>query len=184
MGVVGQFAFAQCSLCANPLGRPNARRGGPADHGLLSGAVPVNRIAQVYGYAVCLVAVIVFVTNIGGLANSVISLGDPLHADIRLRGYEDRELSSFEVYRIDQEQSAQRLARQSVPPSPVALPPDSVLLRQYESLRSSRESDIRGDARRQLAESSTLLIVAVLLFATHWRWVRRRESAGDQPRAA
>ena len=69
----------------------------------------MNRIAQVYGYAVCLVAVIVFVTNIGGLANSVISLGDPLHADIRLRGYEDRELSSFEVYRIDQEQSAQRL---------------------------------------------------------------------------
>ena len=38
------------------------------------------RVAQIYGYLVCLVAVITFLISITQLVNSMIDLTDPIHA--------------------------------------------------------------------------------------------------------
>jgi hypothetical protein len=39
-----------------------------------------QRVAQIYGYMVCLVAVITFLMSITQLVNSLIDLQDPIHA--------------------------------------------------------------------------------------------------------
>lgn len=144
----------------------------------------MNRIAQLYGYAVCLVAVIVVVSTIGDFTDSMLAVGDPLHADFRLRGPNDASLTSYETYRLSQEQAIEKRSRNPERASAAVLPPDSVLQRRYATLRASRESDVRASARRQLVQSAVILTVAVLLFGTHWRWVRRREITDGLARPA
>lgn len=140
----------------------------------------MNRIAQIYGYAVCLVAVIVMVGNIGDFTNSVLALGDPLHVDFRFAGPDNASLDSYEAFRVSQEQAHEQRARNCENTTITPLPSDSVLQHRFATLRASRESEVRASARRQLIQSAVLLALAVLLFTTHWRWVRGRERAfGD-----
>ena len=136
----------------------------------------MNRIPQIYGYAVCLVAVIVFVGNTGEFTNSLLALGDPLHADFRFGGPDKASLASFQAYRVSREQALEQRARGAESTNAATLPPDSVLRRRYVTLRDARESEVRASARRQLVRSAVLLTLAVLLFGTHWRWLRHRES--------
>ena len=136
----------------------------------------MNRIAQAYGYAVCLVAVIVLVANIGAFTTSLLALSDPLHAGMRYGRPENASLSSFEAYKVSQEQMFESRSREAPGGDTKPVPPDSALRRRYTTLRADREDDVRGAARRELLQSTVLLVLAVLLFVTHWRWLRHRDA--------
>ena len=59
-----------------------------------------NRIAHVYGYAVCLTAVIVMFFAIKQIIDSAINLSDPLRADIGGYTPMGRSLTNFELYSL------------------------------------------------------------------------------------
>jgi hypothetical protein len=53
-------------------------------------------------------------------------------------------------------------------------PSDAELRQSYEALRADRIASNRYEARRSLVTSTVLLVIALGLFAGHWRWLRRR----------
>lgn len=140
-----------------------------------------NRVAQLYGYAVCLIAVVVFLISAKNFVDNTFALSDPLRAHNDRFGMEPA-MTSFEAYRT----SLARDPRASAPQGPggaaPAQPaPDSVLRARYEALRADRIDQARFDAKRGLTTSGLLLALSIALFLLHWRWLRSpaERSAGD-----
>jgi len=138
---------------------------------------PRNRIAQLYGYAVCLVCVITFLISAGSLIGAVFDLSDPLHA--RTFG-NDRQpsLASFENYKMDVLRSPPE-GRQ--PAAQGYSPNDETLHAMYEAARNDRIQSIRLQAIRTITVASLSIGVCLVLFAIHWTWMRRlakQEGAG------
>ncbi len=65
----------------------SAARGGGVDK--------PNRVPQLYGYAVCLIAVVTFLFSAAAFVSSLVDLSNPLHA---ASGFEPA-VSSFEAYK-------------------------------------------------------------------------------------
>ncbi len=138
-----------------------------------------SRIAQVYGYAVCFITVIMILISIKSVVDAVIDLSDPIRADAGGYGRSGRSLSSFELYKLDSR-------REPRPPMPVGAAPakaqtdsmsDADLRRLYEAEREQAVGNVKFRAMRTLIGSGLLIIVAVILFLVHWRWLRDRETA-------
>lgn len=145
-----------------------------------------NRVAQLYGYAVCLIAVVVFLVNANSLVESAFTLANPL------RGGGDRfgmqpVVSSFEAYRATVSRENRFNAPPGAGPAAATPLPDSLLRARYEALRADRIDQARFDAERSLTTSVLLLALSVVLFALHWRWLRRSAAPvpaqGDRPPA-
>ena len=54
--------------------------------------------SKIYGYAVCLVAVITFLIAVAAMIFAVMDLGDPLYAG---NNYNKSSIASFETYKMD-----------------------------------------------------------------------------------
>jgi hypothetical protein len=126
-----------------------------------------HRIAQLYGYTVCLVAVITSLIAGSNVVQSAFDLSDPLHAERHGRDLPP----SFEIYRAEYAQQ-QRGAEKAGGPVAV-IPPDAELRAMYDAKRDDQLQTARHQARRSLAVNGVLLVVSIVLFATHWIWVRR-----------
>ena len=137
-----------------------------------------SRIAQVYGYAVCFITVIVMLISVKSVVDAVIDLTDPIRADAGGYGRSGRSLSNFELYKLD--------ARRE-PHTPVAEPikpvnaqtdtlSDSELRRLFEAEREQAIGNVKFRAVRTLIGSGLLIIVSVILFLVHWRWLRERDA--------
>jgi hypothetical protein len=125
-----------------------------------------NRVAQIYGYAICLVAVIVFLINLAAFISAMFDLSDPIHAD----PYRDQgpSLASFENYKVD--------ILASLKPGQ-AEPDDTTLQAMFEAARDDRIQSARLVARRTITISAILIVLSVGLFATHAIWLRRQAAA-------
>jgi hypothetical protein len=127
-----------------------------------------NRVAQLYGYTVCLVAVVTVLFAVPSSTNALFRLSDPLQA----QGSFEPILSSFDAYKATWERGRGIPGADEAKPG---TPPSEGELRQsYEALRADRIASNRYDARRSLVTSTLLLILALGLFAWHWRWLRDR----------
>ena len=137
-----------------------------------------SRIAQVYGYAVCFITVIVMLVSIKSVVDAVIDLTDPIRADAGGYGRSGRSLSNFELYKLD----ARREPRGPVsePIKPVNAQSDTLsdteLRRLYEAEREQAVGNVKFRAVRTLIGSGLLIIVALILFMVHWRWLRERDA--------
>ena len=127
-----------------------------------------HRIAQLYGYAVCLVSVITFLISVSSLVGAVFSLSDPLHA--QRFGYRQPSLASFENYKMDVLRSQQEGQESS---APGYVPDDETLRSMYKAARDERIQSVKLQARRTITVDSLLIIVCFTLFAFHWLWIRR-----------
>ena len=134
-----------------------------------------GRAWQWYGYAVCLTAVITGLICISGVINNAFDLANPLAGERA-----DGVLTSFDAYKAtrdsrapssDQRERADTLTEEA-------------LRGRYEALRADRLAQRTFRAKKQLVTSLVLLIVAVALFATHWRWLRRAPAVESSDRAA
>jgi hypothetical protein len=125
-------------------------------------------IGQIYGYVICLAAIIVFLTSMGTIISAVFDLSDPLHA-VGI-GYQQPSLVSFETYKVDILRSPSETYKSS---QPTYIPDDEVLRAMYEAAKDDRIQSVRFKARRSLTISSLIIFVAIGLFISHWRWVRK-----------
>jgi len=135
-----------------------------------------SRIAQTYGYAVCFITVIVILISIKSLVDAVFDLTDPIRADAGGYSRTGRSLSNFEVYKLD----ARRDPRPAPPVGAAPPRPDTVtdaeLHRLYEAEREQAVGNVQFRARRTLVGSGLLMVVAVILFVIHWRWLKDRDT--------
>lgn len=122
--------------------------------------------AQLYGYIICLVALVTIIFTLPRFVDNIFRFSDPLQTE----GYEPA-LSSFEAYKATYQQSRGMAPR---PPDTAAVaPPSDAELRQgYEALRADRLARGRFEARRSLVSQGLVLVLSLGLFVGHWRWLR------------
>jgi hypothetical protein len=133
-----------------------------------------NKIAQAYGYAVCFIAVVTLLFSSKGIIDSSFDLSAPLRADRYMTGL---NLTSYEAYKRD------RLERRDRPTmvgqqAPLPDPTDAEIRKMYETDRANQIDNVKFRAMRSLVSNFILVVIAGILFLTHWRWLRR-ETGGE-----
>jgi hypothetical protein len=128
-------------------------------------------IAQIYGYTICLVAVITLLVTINSFVNALFDLQDPLHAASASFRYQEANLSSFESYKMDVLKSPQR-GGNAVKENPY-IPDDKTLNVMYEAARADKIQSVRHSAHQSLTLSPLLIVICSILFVTHWRWMKK-----------
>jgi hypothetical protein len=139
-----------------------------------------SRIPQAYGYAVCLITVIVMLIGIKQVVDAAIDLSDPIRAEGSRMG---RTLTNFEVYKVENKRQA--IERTGGAPMPAVIVPaksatdsvasDAELRRLYDAERETAIGNARFRATRSLIGTLLLTILAAVLFGIHWRWLKRRD---------
>jgi hypothetical protein len=124
-----------------------------------------NRIPQIYGYTVCLIAVVAFLISINGIVDASFTLANPLHGQY---GPGDG-LTSFESYEASR--GERTVADRNVPPDTTSV---ETRRRRFEALRADRIAANRLQAWRRLVGSGLTMLIAIGLFAWHWSWLRTR----------
>jgi len=125
-----------------------------------------SKAPMIYGYAVCLVAVITFLIAVASVIYAVMDLSDPLYA---ATNYNKASIASYENYKMDM------LKEQGDKENWV---PDEVTLKgMYQAEKDDRVRRVRHDSMRNLYIHGTLIIICIVLFITHWRWMRRLNKA-------
>lgn len=137
-----------------------------------------SRISQVYGYAVCLITVVVMLIAIKQVVDAAFDLSDPIRAEGGGYGRMGRPLTNFELYKLE----ARRLPTRNDPTVPVAPgSPDSAssdadLKRIFDAEREAAIGNARFRAIRSLVGNLLLILLAGTLFGIHWRWLKARDS--------
>lgn len=135
-----------------------------------------SRLAQSYGYIVCLIAVIVGLISLAGVTNSLFDYADPIHSE-RYGSGNDRPVTSFNAYKRAYYERQPRPVRSG--PDVQAKPAlDSVsettLREMYQEDRTDRVDTIRFRALKSFVAAILLLFVSIVLFTIHWKWLRRQ----------
>lgn len=123
--------------------------------------------AQIYGYSVCLVAVITFLISTSSLVNAIMDHGDPLHSGYTPAG--SPSLASFENYKMDILKSAQRGDGKE---QASYLPDDNTLRTMYESAKADKIQTSLHNSNGTILISSLIILICIVLFVTHWRWLK------------
>lgn len=139
-----------------------------------------SRIAQIYGYAVCLIAIITLLIVGSRFVDAAFDRANPLRSQSFRYGPYEGSLTSFEAYRATHQGDRTVMRVAPGPDAPVPAPGADTLttdqLRaRYELLRAEREESVRYGATQQLVKNGLMILLAIALFITHWRWVRLRE---------
>jgi hypothetical protein len=125
-----------------------------------------NRIALIYGYLICLVAVISFIITTGGLIQALIDAGHPFQSKEFV--YQTSSLTSFDNYVLEKRQ---RSGMDSVQRLMVA--DTTTLRRMYEAEIGDLIQKANHRIRKEVIVNSSLLLLSVSLFVFHWNWLRR-----------
>ncbi len=123
-----------------------------------------TKIQMVFGYAVCLVAVIAFLICISSMVYSLIDLTDPFNA-YRTYGKDAPSLASFNNYKVDIIKSLDTDHNLQLD--------DKTLEGMYESARQDAISKVKHDAYRSLFVNGLVVVITILLFIFFWTWLRR-----------
>ena len=134
-----------------------------------------SRISQAYGYAVCLITVIVMLIGIKQVVDAAFDLSDPIRAE---GGRMGRPLTNFELYKMEARRSPTRNgpAAVSEKASPDSAASDADLKRMYDAEREAAIGNAHFRAIRSLVGNLLLIVLAGVLFGIHWRWLRARDS--------
>jgi len=130
-----------------------------------------ERVPQLYGYAVCLVAVIVALFSVIAIVGSAFSAVAPqLNLDSEYSI--EPSVSSFEAFRATYGRELGTLGADRTQPRADSIP-EPELRRRYDALRAERVERTRLRSMRSLVTGVIALLIALALFVTHWRWLRR-----------
>ena len=155
-----------------------------------------NRIAQMYGYAVCFITVIVMLISIKAVVDAAFDLSDPIRSEGTRFGGTTPSLTSFELYKIQSKRApvfttgdGVMVARGPVPAPAGATSTktvadtlsDAELRRRYDAEREGVIGNVRFSATRSLVGNFLLIILAAVLFVIHWRWLKKRSDSAPLP---
>ena len=121
-----------------------------------------SKIPQVYGYAVCIVAIITVLISVADLITSVLDASDPLYA-----WGDNKELSSFENFKVDALKAGKNEASYA--------PNDETLRMMYEDAKNHKIRRVKHQTTKSIIVSSILIVISVTLFVIHWRWMKKVE---------
>lgn len=127
-----------------------------------------QRMPQIYGYLVCLVAVITVLICASTLVYAIIDLGDPIHAGYTAPGMPS--LASFDNYKMDILKSVPKEGESA---KTAYLPDDQTLRAMYEAAKDDKIQRVRHEANRTIVIDTILIVICIALFVTHWRWMRK-----------
>ncbi len=136
-----------------------------------------SKVPQVYGYTVCVIAVVTFLICATVIVNNVFDLANPIQAGFGM----ESSLTSFEAYKATyQKDQRSGLATAAAEPRADTLSEATLRVR-YEAARADRFARVRFQSWKALTTSGLLLVISVVLFVLHWRWMKR---AGGAPEPA
>jgi cytochrome bd-type quinol oxidase subunit 2 len=140
-----------------------------ATAGALKGEAPEtpNRLAQMYGYTVCLVAVIVGLTTASSIVSAAFDRAHPLQQEFSFGA----SLVSFEAYQATYDRERLRFGPDA-PTRPDTMSEDT-LRRRYEALVADRLAATAYRTAKTFLTSGILFLVSAALFVVHWRWLQR-----------
>ena len=139
-----------------------------------------SRMAQGYGYLVCLIAVIAGLASVGGMVNSLFDYVDPVHSD--RYGGSNMPVSSYSAYKRAYYREPRRTTvapDRSGNTATVATTdslPETTLRQMYQEDRADHIDTTRFRALKNLVSTALLLIVSIILFTIHWKWLRRQSA--------
>lgn len=135
-------------------------------------------VGELYGYAVCLLAIVTFLVASAELVDGVLDLREPPYTTSYREG---PSLVTLESYRLDLLDRAE--PRDSAVAAAASLPPDSTLQRMFERERLYRLAVSHQTSRKTIVVNLVLQVLALGLFTSHWIWLRRRERSARVPEA-
>ena len=135
-----------------------------------------ERVPQLYGYTVCLIALIWALASLMSMIGDALSFSAP-----ELRSNSDfvfePSVTSFEAFRTTYDR-----ARQFSSPNPndakLDPVPEPELRRRYDAIRADRILRARFETTRELIIGILSLLIATGVFAFHWRWLKRFSPPG------
>jgi hypothetical protein len=127
-------------------------------------------VAQIYGYTVCLVAVITFIICVANIIPAIMDLSDPLHSGGFFIPNGTPSLASFENYKMDILKSSKSDDQKT---GTNYIPDDQTLRSMYEAARDDRINQANHSSIRTIVVSSLIILISIVLFITHWLWMRR-----------
>ena len=128
-------------------------------------------IAPAYGYLVCIVAVVTLLVNVSGFIDAAFDKANPLQGRGGAYGPMGASLTSFEAFQATYNERERMTVR---PDNKV--PADTLTTAQmrarYEALRADKIAQMSFNASQRLVKHGLLILIAVVLFIWHWRWLR------------
>lgn len=122
----------------------------------------LSPIAEIFGYLVCLIAIVVFFISVAGIVNGAFRVVNPSAGP---RVIAARMLSGH---------GWERARSMAAPPDVMPPPPNPAAA---TAIRARFEGDARFDAARKLVLSIVMLIVSVLAFRRAFEWINPRQGS-------
>src|SRR5258708_39068824 len=128
-------------------------------------------MAQVYGYTVCLITLIVSLVSLSSILNAMFDRANPLQSEF---GF-GTVLTSFEGYKATYRREQPMFDRNgTAKPDTMS---DVSLHQQYDAIVKDRIASTQYRTAKSLTTGSIFLVVSLVLFGLHWRWGRRLNGA-------
>lgn len=128
--------------------------------------------AQIYGYVICVVSVITFLICVTSMVTAILNLGDPIHSGWNPAG--TPSLASFEIYKMDVLKTTKT---DNTTTQANFIPDDQTLRAMYDAAKADKIQSVRHDSHKDIIVSSILILICIVLFVTHWRWMRNINKA-------
>jgi hypothetical protein len=126
-----------------------------------------NRMAQFYGYSVCVLAIIVALLSATSIIDAAFERANPLQSE----GGFGASLTSFESYKATYRREQAMFDRSGAARADTL--PEGALHQQYDALVRDRIASTRYRATKSFVTGTLFLLISIALFFFHWRWVRR-----------
>ena len=135
-----------------------------------------NRMAHLYGYTVCLISLVIALITLSSILNAAFDRANPLQSESPFGA----SLTSFESYKATYRREQAVFDRaEGAKPDTLS---DASLRARYDALVRDRIASTRYRTGKSITIGLIFLVLSVVLFLAHWRWVRRLN--GSQRAAA
>ncbi len=131
-----------------------------------------SKVPQIYGYTVCVLAVITFLICAAVVVNNVFDLANPIQAGFGME-------STFDAYKASYQKDQRSGMAVAGAAQRADTLSDATLRARYEALRADRIARNRFQSWKAITASGMLLVISVALFVLHWRWMRKVGSAAE-----
>jgi hypothetical protein len=126
-----------------------------------------NRMPQMYGYTVCIIAVILILTTTSSLIDAAFDRAHPLHEE---HGF-GASLNSFEAFKATYQRDRLVFDRTAAAQPDTAS--EETLRHRYDALVADQLATTVYRTTKTFVTSGLLLLIAIGLFVVHWRWLAR-----------